>query len=70
LNAANEVAVAAFLDGKIKFPDIASVNKSVVEDHQARDAESIESILSADEDARIAAQALVDGVRTAAPIGV
>jgi 1-deoxy-D-xylulose-5-phosphate reductoisomerase len=69
LNAANEVAVAAFLDGKIRFTDIASVIESVLEKHQSRDAGSIESILSADDEARIAAHALVEGVRTAAPIG-
>jgi 1-deoxy-D-xylulose-5-phosphate reductoisomerase len=48
LNAANEVAVAAFLDGKIKFADIASLIQSVLAKHQAGDASSIESILSAD----------------------
>ena len=69
LNAANEVAVAAFLDGKIKFSDIAMLIESVLEKHQSRDASSIESILSADSEARIAAQALVDGVRSVAPIG-
>jgi 1-deoxy-D-xylulose-5-phosphate reductoisomerase len=69
LNAANEVAVAAFLDGKIKFTDIARLIESVLENHQSRDANSIDAILSADSDARIAAQALVDGVRTAAPLG-
>ncbi|PYT01417.1 MAG: 1-deoxy-D-xylulose-5-phosphate reductoisomerase [Acidobacteria bacterium] len=69
LNAANEVAVAAFLDGKIKFADIAKLIGSVLEKHQVRDADSIESILSADDDGRIAAQALIDNVRTTAPVG-
>ena len=69
LNAANEVAVAAFLEGKITFADIASLIQSVLAKHQAGDASSIESILSADNEARIAAQALVDGVRSVAPIG-
>ena len=69
LNAANEVAVAAFLDGKIKFSDIAMLIESVLKKHQSRDASSMESILSADEKARIAARALVDGARSAAPIG-
>jgi len=69
LNAANEVAVAAFLEGKITFADIAMLIESVLKKHQSRDASSIESILSADNEARIAAQALVDGVRSVAPIG-
>ena len=69
LNAANEVAVAAFLEGKITFADIAMLIESVLKKHQSRDASSIEAILSADSEARIAAQALVDGVRSVAPIG-
>ena len=35
LNAANEVSVAAFLDGRIPFPAIASVNAAVLEAHLA-----------------------------------
>ncbi len=31
LNAANEIAVAAFLDGEIKFPHIAEINRAVLE---------------------------------------
>jgi 1-deoxy-D-xylulose-5-phosphate reductoisomerase len=69
LNAANEVAVAAFLDGKIKFTDIASVIESVLEKHQSRDAGSIESILSADDEARIAAQDWIKNVPDFAPLG-
>jgi 1-deoxy-D-xylulose-5-phosphate reductoisomerase len=36
LNAANEVAVAAFLDGRITFPEIAATNAAVLEAHRAR----------------------------------
>jgi 1-deoxy-D-xylulose-5-phosphate reductoisomerase len=35
LNAANEVAVEAFLAGEIRFPDIAAVNERVLDDHLA-----------------------------------
>jgi 1-deoxy-D-xylulose-5-phosphate reductoisomerase len=35
LNAANEVAVAAFLDGRIPFPEIVATNASVLESHLA-----------------------------------
>jgi len=36
LNAANEVAVEAFLAGRIRFPDIAAVDGAVLADHTAR----------------------------------
>ncbi len=36
LNAANEVSVAAFLDGKIPFPTIAETNAAVLDSHVAR----------------------------------
>jgi 1-deoxy-D-xylulose-5-phosphate reductoisomerase len=41
LNAANEVAVAAFLAGRIAFPEIASTNATVLEEHLAEGAGSI-----------------------------
>ncbi len=56
LNAANEVAVAAFLGGKLRFADIARLNKSVIESHQTTDADSLESILDADRSGRRAAE--------------
>jgi 1-deoxy-D-xylulose-5-phosphate reductoisomerase len=36
LNAANEISVAAFLEGRIPFPGIASLNAAVLEEHVAR----------------------------------
>jgi 1-deoxy-D-xylulose-5-phosphate reductoisomerase len=36
LNAANEVAVARFLEGGVAFPDIAATNAAVLEAHAAR----------------------------------
>jgi 1-deoxy-D-xylulose-5-phosphate reductoisomerase len=69
LNAANEVAVAAFLDGKIRLPDIARIIGSVMDKHQSRDASSLESILSADDEARVTAQAEVNHARGVAPLG-
>jgi 1-deoxy-D-xylulose-5-phosphate reductoisomerase len=35
LNAANEVSVAAFLDGRIAFPAIAQTNRAVLDLHLA-----------------------------------
>ena len=52
LNAANEIAVQAFLDGKIKLSDIARVNASVMGEHEAESAATLESILAADAWAR------------------
>ena len=48
LNAANEIAVAAFLDGKIGLADIAAVNEWVMSEHTATAAHSLEAILDAD----------------------
>ena len=69
LNAANEVAVAAFLDGRIGFADIAGIIEPVMANHRSQDTASIESILSADKAARSAACALVEGIHSVAPLG-
>ncbi len=52
LNAANEVAVAAFLEERILFPDLHAVVAAVVESHRARPADSIEAIRDIDTEAR------------------
>jgi 1-deoxy-D-xylulose-5-phosphate reductoisomerase len=52
LNAANEVAVAAFLERKMLFPDIHAVVAAVVESHRARPADTIEAIQNIDLEAR------------------
>jgi 1-deoxy-D-xylulose-5-phosphate reductoisomerase len=44
LNAANEVAVAAFLDGRIAFPEIVATNASVLESHLARAAGAVRDL--------------------------
>ena len=59
LNAANEIAVAAFLDGKLRFGDIARVNASVMSSHETKPADSLDSILAADTEARAAAGVLL-----------
>jgi 1-deoxy-D-xylulose-5-phosphate reductoisomerase len=69
LNAANEVAVAAFLDGRIAFADISSIIETVMSKHESRNASSIETILSADETSRMAATALVEKGQSVAPVG-
>ena len=59
LNAANEVAVAAFLDGTIRFDHIHAVNRQAIETvlPGAGDADSVEALLALDARTREAARA-------------
>jgi len=52
LNAADEVAVAAFLDGVLGFEDIPSTIEAVLRETPAHKPESIEQVLDRDADAR------------------
>ncbi len=52
LNAANEVAVAAFLDEKIKFGDIPRLIRAACEAHTPQPASSLDTVLAADAWAR------------------
>jgi 1-deoxy-D-xylulose-5-phosphate reductoisomerase len=61
LNAANEVAVEAFLQGRIGFLDIAAIVEAVVDRIGNRNAATLDDVLSIDADARRAADALVVG---------
>jgi 1-deoxy-D-xylulose-5-phosphate reductoisomerase len=53
LNAANEIAVAAFLEQKIKFVDLPKIINKVLTAHVCGEDPSLESILNADSWARI-----------------
>ena len=55
LNGANEIAVAAFLEGKIKFLDIPDLIEKTMETHQSRSVDDIETIIETDKWARDAA---------------
>ena len=59
LNAADEVAVAAFLEGKIKFTDIPRAIESALNETPAGHPESIKEVLAADAEARRVAGRLV-----------
>ncbi len=61
LNAANEVAVAAFLQGQIKFIDISKIIDAVLQHFGNYKAGSLEEIMIADEKARCYADAVVRG---------
>lgn len=52
LNASNEIAVKAFLEGKIGLTCIAAINRRVVNEHDPQPADSLEAILAADRWAR------------------
>jgi 1-deoxy-D-xylulose-5-phosphate reductoisomerase len=59
LNAANEIAVEAFLNGGIRFTDIAGIIRSTMDLHTTKDIESLEDALEADRWAREKAESLV-----------
>jgi 1-deoxy-D-xylulose-5-phosphate reductoisomerase len=59
LNAANEVAVEAFLNGGIRFGEIAEIIRGTMESHTRRELECLENALDADRWAREKALSLV-----------
>jgi len=59
LNAANEVAVDAFLNEKIKFTDIAKINETSVNKFVSEKVTSIEDVVALDETVRVFAQSLI-----------
>ena len=60
LNAANEVAVAAFLDGRIGFLDIAMIVEDVLERYSAARPSAIDDVLAADAQARRQAREVME----------
>jgi 1-deoxy-D-xylulose-5-phosphate reductoisomerase len=61
LNAANEIAVNAFLEGSIKFTQVPLLLQQVMEEHQVKVVHTIEDVLRADHWARERARALIEG---------
>jgi len=62
LNAADEVAVGAFLDGRIRFVDIAEVVASVLGSHTTRTPRDVEDVADADAEARSLAIEVCDRI--------
>ena len=60
LNAANEVAVDAFLSGRIGYPDIASVVSDVLSSERPGTVYTLDEIMQADRAAREAARKAVE----------
>ena len=60
LNASNEVAVNAFLEGAIKFTEIPLLIQRVMEDHDVKPVHTVEDILKADHWARERAKTTIE----------
>lgn len=60
LNAANEVAVAAFLAGQIGFMDITALVENTLSRYSAAAPQSLEDVLSIDKEARVVASDLLE----------
>ena len=63
LNAANEVAVAAFLDRQIAFLDIAAIVEGVLSGYSGGELTDIADVMDADRAARDAARRLMESVK-------
>jgi 1-deoxy-D-xylulose-5-phosphate reductoisomerase len=63
LNAANEVAVQAFLDRRLPFTEIAAVIGNTMECHSVGVVESLETVMKADQWAREEAGRSVNEMR-------
>jgi 1-deoxy-D-xylulose-5-phosphate reductoisomerase len=59
LNATNEMGVNAFLEGSIKFTEIPSLLRRVMEEHEVKKIHTVEDILRADHWARERAKAIL-----------
>ena len=59
LNAANEEAVSAFLSGRLLWKEISEVISATLQQWSGENAESIETVLKADSDARLIASELI-----------
>ena len=67
LNAANEVAVEAFLSGRIEFLDIARLVARTLEKNFNGDDMDLQAILNADKQARLIADELIRSKLTLKP---
>jgi 1-deoxy-D-xylulose-5-phosphate reductoisomerase len=69
LNAADEIAVQAFLDERISFPSIAKVVEKTLDRFPTRTPRSVGEVLQIDEESRaVARQAVVECTREVSPV--
>lgn len=62
LNAANEIAVEAFLNEQVRFTDIPVIIERCMKKFEAKPADTLESILDADQQARLASTQIIGGL--------
>ena len=62
MNAANEEAVSAFLEGRIRLTDIPVVVERVLEGHRPLHGDTLEEIVTAEGEARGLARGVIDGL--------
>jgi 1-deoxy-D-xylulose-5-phosphate reductoisomerase len=67
LNAANETAVAAFLEKRIRLTDIPRIIQNVLDRHESRPVANLDIVLETDRAARHSAAEEIDAV--VSPIG-
>jgi 1-deoxy-D-xylulose-5-phosphate reductoisomerase len=60
LNAANEIAVEAFLDERVRFTDIPVIIERCMKKFEVKAADTLEIILDMDQQARIAAKQIIE----------
>jgi len=70
MNAANEVAVNAFIDGRIRLTDIPHIIERVMNRHPVRPVDSLDVVLDTDETARIAALTEIDALIEVSPVNI
>ena len=63
MNAANEIAVASFLDGRVRFPDIWQIVEEVMNRHTRVAHPDLDAILEADQWARAEARKCVKALK-------
>lgn len=61
-NAANEIAVACFLEGKLSFPGLAEVTEKVMEQDWSHEPSTFDEVFAADRDARNYAVSIITGM--------
>ncbi len=62
LNAANEAAVESFLENKLKFTDIFTINRRMLEQHGGMAADSIDDVYAVDREVRAYAAELIAAI--------
>jgi len=68
LNAANEVAVQAFLERRLNFPGIATVIEAVVQRGSGGAIGGLDDVLAADAEGRVLARERIDGITRSAAV--